>query len=146
MNKVLILGLIALLAVALATSSTGAVLGQWALTTDKTGTTEEAGKVTVGDFIGGSGIGEITFGNNGGWATGWTANPNPDLTDYFEVSLSPQAGYGLVINEIDYGERRSKAGPLAYQVRFSINNFSSYGLLMKATSTSAAGILVYFNT
>lgn len=133
MNKASILGLIALSGIALATSSPGAVLGHWALTADGTGTTEEAGKVTVGDFIGGSGIGAITFGNNGGWATGWTANPAPDLTDYFEVSLSPQAGYGLLINEIAYGERRSKAGPLAYQVRYSLNNFVSSTTLVTET-------------
>lgn len=133
MSKASMLGLIALLGVAIGTSSSGAVLGQWALTADGTGTTAESGKVTVGDFIGGPGINAITFGNSGGWATGWTANPAPDLTDYFEVSLAPTAGYGLVINEIAYSERRSKAGPLAYQVKYSINNFSSSTLLVTET-------------
>lgn len=129
MNKALMLGLIALLGVALATNSAGAVLGHWALTADGTGTTEEAGKVTVGNFIGGPGIGEITYGSNGGYANGWTLNATPDSTDYFEVTLSPQAGYGLIISQIDFGERRSGTGIREFQVRVSTNNFSSYTLL-----------------
>lgn len=129
MNKVSRLGLIALLGVASATNSIGAVLGQWALTADGTGTTEEAGKVTVGNFIGGPGIGAITFGSNGGYANSWTENATPDSSDYYEVTLSPDAGYGLIISQIDFGERRSGTGIREFQVRVSTNNFSSYTLL-----------------
>lgn len=122
-----------LLATGMASVSLGADLGAWALTADGAGTTEESGKVTVGDFVGGSGINVITFGASGAWATGWTANATPDLTDYFEVTIAPLAGYGLVISGIDYSERRSKAGILAYQVRSSTNNFSSYTVLATET-------------
>ena len=117
----------------LATFSFGANLGTWALTADGTGTTEEAGKVTVGNFVGGSGIKPVTFGTSGGWSDSWTANASPDATDYFGVTIGPQGGYSLVISGIDYSERRSGAGILAFDVRCSTNNFSTYTVLATET-------------
>ena len=117
----------------MASTGLAANLGAWALTSDGVGTTDEPGKVTVGDFVGGSGINAITFGASGAWSTGWTANATPDLTDYFEVTIAPQAGHGLSISGIDYSERRSKAGILSYQVRSSTNGFSTYAVLATET-------------
>lgn len=107
----------------------GANLGAWDLTADGTGTTDEPGKVTVGDFVGGSGIGAITFGGNGAYANSWSTDMSVDPTDYFEVTLAPQAGYGLLISGIDYSERRSSTGIREFQVRVSTNNFSSHRVL-----------------
>ena len=107
----------------------GANLGMWALTTNGVGTSEEAAKVIVGNFVGGSGIGAITYGTSGGYASGWTANATPDATDYFEVTIAPTTGFSLVVTEIDYSERRSSTGVREFQVRASTNNFSSYTLL-----------------
>ena len=133
MSRTWMFGLVFMLGAAVGTSSSGAILGEWALTADGAGTSAESGKVTVGDFVGGSGINEITFGSSGAWATGWTANSSPDLTDYFEVSIAPLSDFGLVVSEIAYSERRSKAGPLTYQVRWSTNNFVSYTVLLTET-------------
>jgi len=116
-----------------ATLGFGANLGTWALIADASGATDEPTSVTVGDFIGGSGINAITFGSNGGWASGWSTDPSLDTTDYFEVTVSPQSGYSLIITDIDYSERRSNAGIGAFQVRSSVNNFSSYTLLASET-------------
>lgn len=129
MSRTWMFGLVFMLGAAVGTSSSGAILGEWALTADGAGTSAESGKVTVGDFVGGSGIGEITFGGNGAYANAWTANATPDLADYYEVTLSPQAGYGLIISQIDFSERRSSTGIREFQVRASTNNFSSYTLL-----------------
>lgn len=132
MKRLTVLG-VWVLAWGMSTIGFGANLGAWALTADGTGTSEEAAKVTVGNFVGGSGINAITYGASGGWATGWTLNPTLDATDYFEVTIAPMIGNGLVINGIDYSERRSGAGILAFQVRSSTNNFSSYTVLATET-------------
>jgi|GEM_PF-1707525 len=129
MNKAIIKYLGFVTAWGLATVGSAANVGAWALTADGTGTTEEPGKVTVGNFVGGSGIGAITFGTSGGYASGWTVNPSLDATDYFEVTVAPQAGYGLSISEILYSERRSGTGIREFQVRISTNNFATYAVL-----------------
>ncbi|MGD9611991.1 MAG: hypothetical protein AB7V22_03730 [Kiritimatiellia bacterium] len=113
----------------LATAGLAANLGAWALTADGTGTTEEPGKVTVGNFVGGSGVSVITYGTSGGYANQWTTGSTVDANDYFEVSVAPQTGYGLVISGIDYSERRSSTGIREFQVRVSTNNFASYAVL-----------------
>lgn len=110
-------------------NSWGAILGQWALTANGEGETEDPGKVTVGAFTGGPGIGAIIYGNNGGYASGWTLNPTVDVTDYFEVTLTPKTGYGLVITQVDFSEYRSGTGPLAYTLRASTDNFATYVVL-----------------
>lgn len=111
-------------------SALGANLGAWALTAAPgEGTTEEPGKVTVGNFVAGSGVVSFTFGGSGAYGSGWPVAASPTTTNYFEVTIAPQAGYGLSISEIDYSERRSSTGVREFQVRVSTNNFSSYAVL-----------------
>ncbi|NLB65661.1 MAG: hypothetical protein GX803_04230 [Lentisphaerae bacterium] len=129
MKRRIVLSLAWALVLGVAAVSRGAVLGEWELTANGAGVTDESGKVTVGNFTGGSGIGSITYGVNGGYANSWTPNNVVDLTDYFEVSLTPNAGHGLMISQIDFGEYRSGTGPLAYVVRASLNNFATYDQL-----------------
>ena len=129
MKRAKIFGLVFVMAGSLATAGLAANLGAWALTADGTGTTEEPGKVIVGNFVGGSGISAITYGTSGGYANLWTTGATVDSTDYFEVSVAPTTGYGLVITEIDYSERRSSTGIREFQVRASTNNFASYVVL-----------------
>jgi len=131
--KRLTIGVVGILVWSAATLGFAANLGTWALTADSSGATDEPTSVTVGNFIGGSGINAITFGNNGGWASGWSTDPSLDSTDYFEVTVAPQSGYSLIITDINYSERRSKAGIGAFQVRSSVDNFSSYTLLASET-------------
>ena len=118
-----------MLAWGMATLGYGSNLGQWALTADGVGTSDEAAKVTVGNFVGGTGIGDVTFGASGGYASGWSTNASLDSNDYFEVTLAPKSGMGLVVSGINYSERRSSTGIRAFQVRSSINNFSTYTVL-----------------
>ena len=111
-------------------SALGANLGAWALTAAPgEGTTEEPSKVTVGNFVAGSGVASFAFGGSGAYGSGWPVAASPSTTNYFEVTLAPQAGYGLSISQIDYSERRSSTGIREFQVRISTNNFSSYTVL-----------------
>jgi len=116
-----------------ATLSFGANLGVWPLTADGVGTSDEAGAVTVGNFVGGSGIGSITFGSKGGYANSWTTGASVEATDYFEVTIAPESGFDLVISEIEYSERRSGTGIREFQVRSSIDDFGSYTVLATET-------------
>jgi len=131
--KRLTIVLLGMLMCSAATPGFGANLGTWELTANGTGTSDVPTSVTVGDYIGGSGINPITFSSSGGWAAGWTDSASPDMTDYFEVTIAPQTGYNLIISDIDFSERRSKAGIGAYQVRSSLNNFSSHTVLATET-------------
>ena len=122
-------GLVFMMAWSLSSTGLAANLGAWALTADGVGTTDESGKVTVGDFVPGSGVVSFMFGSSGAYGSGWTSASAPDTTDYFEVTIAPMAGYGLSISQIDYSERRSSTGIREFQVRISTNNFASYVVL-----------------
>ncbi|MCK5856378.1 MAG: lamin tail domain-containing protein [Bacteroidales bacterium] len=71
-----------------------------------------------------SGTGTITYSSSGVYATGWPiANSQ---TDYYEITLNPESGYKLNITDLEFGERRSNTGIQDYQVRWSIDNFTTY--------------------
>ena len=130
MKKATIWVLLSLLLGGAATNALGANLGAWALTAAPgEGTTEEPSKVTVGNFVAGTGVTSFAFGGSGAYGSGWTTAASPSTTNYFEVTVAPQAGYGLSISQIDYSERRSGTGIREFQVRISTNNFSSYVVL-----------------
>ena len=130
MKKATIWVLLSLLLGGAATTALGANLGAWALTAAPgEGTTEEPGKVTVGNFVAGTGVTSFAFGGSGAYGSGWSTAASPSTTNYFEVTVAPQAGYGLSISQIDYSERRSGTGIREFQVRISTNNFSSYVVL-----------------
>lgn len=131
MKKYLILVLI--LGCMAACSAYGAVLGSWALTSDGAGVSGDSTRVTVGNFTKGSGVGNITYGANGGYAASWPTANALDLTKYFEVTIAPRSGYALTITDIVFQERRSGTGPTAFQVRTSIDDFSTYTSVLEGT-------------
>ncbi len=57
---------------------------------------------------------------------------NPQTSSYLEFTLKAQTGYNVVLNGISFGSKSALAGPLAYTLRSSINNF---------TTTIASGTL-----
>lgn len=71
-----------------------------------------------------SGLGSTTTGNRFAWTDGTTAT-TPDLTKYFEVTVTPAAGYSLAISEISFRSQRSGTGPRSYVVRSSVDGYSS---------------------
>jgi len=65
----------------------------------------------------------LSFGTDGAYASGWPTDAS--ITDYFEISITPNVGYKLNISEIDFGERRSSTGIRDYQVQWSVDNFTN---------------------
>ena len=105
--------------------------GIWTLTANGTGS--PSGNVSVSDIVGGSGINSISYGGSGAYATGWTSAGSKDNSDYFEVSVSPMAGYNLTIDSIAFFHLISKAsgngnhgGPTQGAVYYSLaSSFTS---------------------
>ncbi|MDX1364946.1 MAG: GEVED domain-containing protein, partial [Arenibacter latericius] len=102
-------------------------LSEWALT-DHGNPNNVAANVTAGDFFGGTGIGEITYSTTGAYSNGWSTG-SINLNDYYQISISPNTGYDLNIEEILFGERRSGTGIRNYQVRWSTDNFSTFSTI-----------------
>ncbi len=108
-----------------------AQLSSWALTSDGNPSGVNT-NVTASAFTS-SGVGTLTFGSDGAYANGWTTNASIDLAKYFEVTISPSSSNSLLISAINFSERRSSTGILAYQVRWSLDNFSSSTTLATVT-------------
>jgi PKD repeat protein len=101
-------------------------LSSWALTSG--GSATPADHITAGVFTPGAGIGAITYGSTGAYANGWST-ATLDLTDYFEVTIAPANGYTLDITDVTFSERRSSTGIRSYQVRSSMDGFTTFNTL-----------------
>ncbi len=84
--------------------------------------------MAVGTGTGSSGAGRFSFA---GWPIGAT-NAN-DLTFtgsintaiYYNITLTPQAGYGITYNKINFNIRRSGTGIRHYALRSSVSGYAS---------------------
>lgn len=98
-------------------------IASWSLTSDGSPSGVNT-NITAGNFTS-AGVGLLTFGASGASANGWTTSANIDLTDYFEITISPNSGYTINVSAVNFGERRSGTGIRNYQVRWSIDNFAN---------------------
>ncbi|HXO74018.1 MAG TPA: hypothetical protein VN824_02285, partial [Puia sp.] len=71
-----------------------------------------------------SGYTGATGGNNAGAAANIGAF-RPDTTTYFEWTLTPAAGVSVGVSQINFGSRSTGTGPLAYDIRTSLDNFAA---------------------
>lgn len=83
----------------------------------------------VGNHLSASGIsrgagiaGEA--GPNSYNASGW-GSPSMNPNDYFEFTLSPDAGYDMDFTYFSYNSQASAAGPLNFSVRSSLDGFTT---------------------
>nr|HPG35023.1 hypothetical protein [bacterium] len=112
-------------------ASVNRIFAKWPLDTDfiaDGSATLVDDAVEVTNFVGGSGIGAITWGTNGAFASGWSTGAL-DLNDYFQVSMKVKDAFAqnIVIDNLLYGERRSGTGIRDYTIRYSkTEDFSSY--------------------
>jgi len=65
-----------------------------------------------------------------GWSTGATHGSNTfsgniDLSDYYQVTITPLAGYSIDINTIEFRMQRSGTGTRQYSVRSSIGGYAA---------------------
>jgi trimeric autotransporter adhesin len=99
-------------------------IAQWSLTSSGIANGVDS-NIVASDFVSGSGLGALTFGSNGAFSNGWSTT-GLDTNDYFEISLTPNAGYTVNLSAINFSERRSGTGIRDYQVRWSIDNFMTF--------------------
>ncbi len=57
------------------------------------------------------------------WAAGWSSSF--DLTDHFEISMTPSVGYTVRVDSVSWWERRSNTGPSISVLRSSTDGYSS---------------------
>ena len=50
---------------------------------------------------------------------------HPATSTYFEFTLTPDPGYSLSVNEINFGSRSTGTGPRAYSIRSSADSYNS---------------------
>ncbi|WP_445756794.1 beta strand repeat-containing protein [Polaribacter sp.] len=130
-----ILKIIVLTILFFTTLSTFAQLATYPLTADGVATGVNA-NITASDFTS-TGVSGFDVTSSGGSASNWSL-AEIDLGEYFEITLTPNAGYTMNITAINFGERRSGTGPRDYQVRWSVDDFSN--------STTIATVNVPDNT
>jgi hypothetical protein len=89
--------------------------------------------INAGNFSAGPGITFKGFGSTGATGYKWSSL-EADSSKYFQVTVSPKAGYVLYINKIQFGEYRSLTGIHEYQVQFAMDSsFLQPVLLAKDT-------------
>lgn len=77
--------------------------------------------------------------------TNWTSSPTPNLTKYFELTLTPQPNYMIDLSYMTFYMGRSNTGPQQWCVRTSADNFAANAvpttsLINPATSGSIIGV------
>lgn len=82
-----------------------------------------AANVTVSNFTA-SGLTQTDTGNRFAHTNPTTATA-PDLSKYFQVTVTPNAGQNLTVSTIGFRAQRSGTGPRSYVVRSSADNYGS---------------------
>lgn len=104
--------------------ASAATLAQWELVSGGTASNVNT-NVNAGSFVGGSGISAIEYGANGAFASQWASTSSQDASDYYQITVSPKAGYDMTVTDVNFGIRRSGEGPQNYLVQWSKS--SSFG-------------------
>ncbi|MCD9854922.1 T9SS type A sorting domain-containing protein [Epilithonimonas sp. JDS] len=79
--------------------------------------------LTISPFTA-SGLEATTTGNRFAWTNGTIATA-PDLTKYFQVTLTPSATNTISVASITFRSQRSGTGPRNYVVRSSVDNYAT---------------------
>ncbi|WGD35981.1 T9SS type A sorting domain-containing protein [Olleya sp. YS] len=90
-------------------------LSEWVLTADGSPSNVDA-NITASLFT--STGGTISYAANGAFRNGWSVGAI-DLNEYFEISITPNSGFNILLEEVLFSERRSGTGIRDYQVRYS---------------------------
>ncbi|AFM04359.1 hypothetical protein Fleli_1974 [Bernardetia litoralis DSM 6794] len=88
-----------------------------------TSTSSVATNMTASSFTRGSGVAAAGAGNSissTGWSTGAI-----NLNDYYSFTVTPDAGYSLDLDNLNFGERRSGSGIRNFEIRTSLDGYSA---------------------
>jgi hypothetical protein len=56
---------------------------------------------------------------------GWTTAMAPDPDDFYEMTITPLAGYDMDVTAFTFTFQRSEVGPHAFQLRYSLDGFAA---------------------
>lgn len=108
-------------------------------TVDPTPTPTAVG-VNSGSFTA-NGIGTAPTTTNVFAFTSWTTGTTPELTKYFEITLTPQQSYVVTLNQMSFYAGRSNTGPQKWCVRTNKDSYTSNAVgstsLISASSTGS---------
>ena len=79
---------------------------------------------TLSDITRGAGV-IANAGANSINSRGWTTAATIDLADYYQFTITPDAGVTMDLTALTFTERRSATGVGAFQVRTSLDSFAS---------------------
>lgn len=83
------------------------------------------------NMVRGSGITATSAGNSFS-ASGWNSS-SLDLNDYFSFGFSTNSGFTASLDSLAYSERRSGTGPTSAVIRYSFDNFATFGSVASYT-------------
>ena len=86
----------------------------------------------------------VSPASNAGWFGGilWTQAPSADPDQYFSFTVSPAAGETMTLSTLALKSLRSGAGPLAFSLRSSLDDFAT-DLQVFSTASNATGSYVF---
>lgn len=73
--------------------------------------------------------------------TAQNGNFNSSVSGYFEVTLTPAAGYQLTLNSVSLASRSTGSGPTTIDIRTSANSFASPLATASATANSTYALI-----
>lgn len=110
-----------------------ATLAEWDLLTDGTAS-NVLSNVNAGNFVAGAGLSGITYSIDGASASLWTDDTTKNDSDYFEITLTPDTDYEMIITNVDLSLRRDNTGPESYIIEWSKDSdFASSSVLEAGT-------------
>lgn len=104
-----------------------AQLAAWNLTSENTAATSVSSNVTASSVTVNNPSSPITYqsGTSSISASSWPASSFSEDGKYWEVSISPDAGYRLNVSSISFDASRPSTGPANITVEYSLDAFAS---------------------
>ncbi len=106
------------------------MLSEWALNSTEEAAPSAIANVQASDFIRGNGINKITYSSLGARANYWPTATKAGVVDYYEVCITPDPGITLEVDQLEFAESRTADGPGAFEVRWSVDGFSTSELIL----------------
>ena len=107
--------------------TSAATLAEWSLESNGSASNVNT-NIAAGNFTNNSV--EVVFSTTGARANDWSTGAI-NTSKYFQITVSPAAGYNISISDINFGERRSDTGIRNYSVQWSKNADFSASTIIK---------------
>lgn len=87
-------------------------------------TASQAGSVTPSAITRGPGVAAVANADRFN-SKNWTTASTPDLNDYLEFVITPNAGYAVTVSSLALQHQRSVTGPRSFVIRTSFDDFAA---------------------